>query len=306
MGLAGLAAAAALAVSTTTVRVDPRVELVGVVQRLAEDDVPWRLRAFRAHRGHPAVKGWPRVSEALPMAALLLSPPPELRWERPRELLAPDFVEAAGGWEALEASLEDLRAFARDSRFAERWERLRPWYGRLERRAAAEAARRDLLPELERYVGAPLRTRHTIIVSALCRPRRWNSYIIPYPREGERGPFESYVIARPGRLDENRGQWNEAAYVAVEPATARHAAAVEELRGLSCIAGGRSCFNHLVVSAVLRRLAPETPSEGPEEQRLYERLAEYEAARERYPTLADFYPRLIEALAPRASSSAAP
>ena len=93
----------------TTAAVDPRLELLGVVQRLAGPGKPGtEVEArFGRWRDHEAVRRYAeaaaRGDETLALIALAWSDPPELAWARPMKGVSRDFMARAGGEEAVEA-----------------------------------------------------------------------------------------------------------------------------------------------------------------------------------------------------------
>jgi hypothetical protein len=113
------------------VAVDPRIELLAVVQCLAGDDqltdlpLTYRneiLARFAPWRGHPAVSLYARMArdgftrDAPPAVMLRLAEPPALELRAP---FTAGLETRAGGRQRLFAFLDSLRGFARDSRFME-------------------------------------------------------------------------------------------------------------------------------------------------------------------------------------------
>jgi hypothetical protein len=102
---------------------------------------------------------------------------------------------------------------------------------------------------------------------------------------------------------------SELVYVMVEPGMAASADAIESSRGLhravaaECFADWNTCAGDLIVRAVSGRVEkamfgreprPPRGKRGEYERALNARLVEFEAQRGRYPTLDDFFPRLVE------------
>lgn len=154
---------------------DPRIDLMGLLQRLADDPVAARnpdsdaaARRFASWAGHPAVallremRATGFAGGAPAQYAVYLSSPPGLRETRP----APQFFAGlAGGAPRLAAWRAAAADFARVSGFLD-W-----WRGRSARRAeelaAARAALggRDLAAPLARYLGVRTWSSWTVVVS---------------------------------------------------------------------------------------------------------------------------------------------
>lgn len=219
---------------------DPRVELLGVVSRLAgrtADPVapPWAdfaggfsrfssLEAVRLRAAH-------REEDALGLIAQLWSADAGLEWSRPRSLLSADFFEAVGGPEELERFRAALAAFARAAGFFEAWRERGPALAGPAQAAAKErwkTGARDVAA-LESYLGESLPASLTFVLCGVYAPRRYSAYILPYPypRPMEtvlpRGPFEVITLldASSGGagLDEplERGLLQELVYCWAEP-----------------------------------------------------------------------------------------
>lgn len=333
LGAAAPARAAKTAATSLSVGADPRVELLGVIRRLAGDksaasaasDFPaadvdaW----FGSFKDDPAVKAYRRDQDGdgrtYGLLFLFLSDPPELKWKRPVAELPADMVARAGGQEALDEFLALLRAFSKKSRFPEFYARHRADYARLV--AALGAPRKDLVAELEAYVG-PLRGRMHIVVSPLFG-EGGPSYIVPYPYAGPGvkvgGPFDVYAVRRIGDLLEPGSSyplnsvWRELLCVATDGGLSVYGEQIARYSALRPAPGGEcdgtwvpSCAGYLIGTAVFSRLrarnealARDWPGRdpGPIGLALAERLKEYEADRKRYPTLLDFYPRLVAVFA---------
>jgi hypothetical protein len=214
--LAALAPAAAGAGASSArsvpldVAVDPRIELLAVIQCLAGDDqlnaleLSYRrdVRArFAPWRDHPAVTLCARMArdgfdrDVPPAVMLRLAEPPAL------ELRAPFTVglEArAGGRQRLFACLDSLRDFAAASRFMEFY---RAHAG--EFRALARATRRSLrrtrvVGPLEEYFGTPGQT-YRVILSPLFHT---GGYAARVERPG--AGVDCYAIIGPERASHGR------------------------------------------------------------------------------------------------------
>ncbi len=321
-----LASTALPASAAYDLTVDPRFELLGVVQQLAgggdAGDAPqYRQRAterFAAFREHPAVRLYAdlasRGSREAAAATLMLyySAPPELALKDPdadiHHLNGPD--EAA----EMQRFIRELRDFARVSDFARFFGENRAYYAKLEAEARRTLGTVDPAAVIESYVGVSLESRsHYILL-----PRRGStlSFIVPYPlppaNAGARA-FDVYTMSPDfGSGVVSNHVWTEPLYVFIDPSfyyfEKLNIPVPEEFYGADaarCRAAGPDCVKHCAVVAILRHLnrkAGLSPAPGksngaasPLESRLIDalsaRLDEYDAHRDRYPTLWDFYPR---------------
>lgn len=318
LALAAASAAGAAPAPRALPAVDPRVELVGVVQLLAGRR-PRRapadaehLEAARARfspwKEHEAVKLYRSLSgrfEGFAVDSLAMTPPPELTLDR-----AAAFPEPRADFEALHAA---LRRFAVDSRFMDFYEERRPWYAGLEQTAAADAGGTDFVGLVEQYVGSGLEARVHHVLSPLYAPERGGqSYIYPYPSpEGPAGPYDVFVILPPERfrgrltylgvyrgilLDELLWLYVEKTFDPSRFAGARAAECPEPeclKRALVRAAGARLAAKECA-APWCRGGAGKKPSQ--EVAALARRLEEYERDRARFPRLSDFYGRWLEAL----------
>jgi hypothetical protein len=317
--------------SSLEVEIDPRIELLGVVQYLAglrrpgggapaED--PVLESRFARWRAHPVV-GLYRVQveknggeESHALIVLFLTAPPELGWARDRRLVSADFIAQAGGARELERFLSALRAFAEVSDFRGFFAENRARFERHRRQGVKSLAGRDYLGILEEYVGERLDSRCRVLWSLYFTRGRLNSFIIPYPYQGPgriaSGPFEIYTIPNHG---EQRALWpdyiwEEALYVPLERLWAeRH----RDVEGLPADAKA------LLVAALNLRLTrahlwrDDAPADGDLRARthpltwaLYRRLEDYEGDRGRYGTLRAFLPRLLDVFRRAGSGSPKP
>jgi hypothetical protein len=127
-----------------TIAVDPRLELLAVIQSLSgydertglitDLDFPYKEKVeqwFASYRKHTAVTRFDEMSQSQfsfdgpPHAMLFLSPPPGLGEETP---LSDDVLERAGGRSKLEAFIEAMRDFADDSDFMQFYSENTPFY----------------------------------------------------------------------------------------------------------------------------------------------------------------------------------
>jgi len=195
---------------TIEAAVDPRIELLAVVQCLAGDarlndlDLDYGrevLARFAPWRGHPAVTLYARLArdgftwDAPPAVMLRLADPPAL------ELRAPFTVglEArAGGRQHLFALLDSLRDFAAASRFME-FHRARAEEHRGLVRATRRALRRTrIVAPLEEYFGVPGQT-YRVILAPLFHTGGYAARV-----ERPAAGVDCYAILGPGRAHRGR------------------------------------------------------------------------------------------------------
>lgn len=315
--------------------------------RVSGPSVPAELdleKEFGAFRGHPAVKTYARMAakhhgdETYGLISLFLSAPPELRFARDRSGISSDFISTAGGRQQLDEFLAQLRDFAKASHFVEFYARHKADYARYEAAARGELGGRDDIRLVEDYVGRDLQSRVELVLAAAYSPGTWCDYIIPYPYGGPhikvKGPFEVYALIGPRRTGEGRpdfgladpmrsGLWNELLYVIVEQGYADYGeqlaryAALEAPVARECMPQWEGCSKHIIVSAIAERLQAALSGQAPgarpgplgdDIEAMASRLQEYEKDRKTYPTLLDFYPRLVDEfriLAQKAGGTAA-
>lgn len=167
-------------------RTDPRFELLGVVQLLADaerrsagfqrHDIPYQREAqahFARHKRHPAVARFGELSDKgfdYLMAyqfMFALSDPPELSL---REQLPAPLVERMGGAEKAEEFRLLLADFSQQSGFPAFYARMAPELSRLLAEVRRQARAIDTKGPLERYLGGPLDVRYDFIISSFAEP----------------------------------------------------------------------------------------------------------------------------------------
>lgn len=295
-------------------------------------DIPY-ARALEAalarFKDHPAVRmhaepkmrafGFSDRGQVL----LRLSPPPELS-ERLTVQYA--LADRAGGAENLRRWLRALGDLSNAARFpaifAEESKKLEAATARFR----AEERKQDFLGTLESYAGLPLLGTYAVHLSPFAATggvanvvaeredgtMEIASVIGPEPT---RNGVEFWSRRVPGTL------WHEAAHGVLDGLGDLYAeridrgSALHARIGWSCYGTWNQCVKEHVVRAVMLRLmARELSEEAMEEQLRFEKeehypymrallksLQTYEDERARYPTLADFYPRLLEVFPAQAS-----
>lgn len=242
-----LSLGASTAAAAVDVSVDPRLELLGVVQALSGErpDAPFAQdyarrveERFGALRGHPAVKIYREVmrktkgEESYGILILYYTGPPALKLKDKAGDTPYVYEEAAR--DQAQRFLWELRDFAAVSGFDGFFEENRPFYRRVEAQAREELGRFDPVGLIEEYAGMGLVSRGHYLLSPLYVHSHQSSYIVPYPDplgltsavpEG----FEVYTLLpyvaredRPAKAEAAFGMlsdslWQEPLYVLVDP-----------------------------------------------------------------------------------------
>lgn len=278
---AALAAPLRAATSFPEMRTDPRFELLGAVQLLADaerrsagfqrHDIPYQREAqshFRRSKGHPAVSRLARLNEEgfdYLMAyqfVFALSDPPELAL---REQLPAPLVERMGGAAKAEEFRLLLADFSKASGFPAFYARMESEREALLSAVRSQAAAVDAKGPLERYLGAPLDVRYDFIISSFAEPvlvttwHRSGPDGVPrltslYGPEEKEGRFGFSFETRLGPM------WWELALARLVPAGEPHRsrlAASEALYrplGGACAASWYDCAQRHIAFAVAARL----------------------------------------------------
>ena len=180
------------ALHSINVLVDPRIELLAVVQYLSgygerfglitRYDMPYKhdvMGYFALFKEHPAVKLFARMSadnfnfDAPPAAMLHLSEPPDLSLEAPFT----DYLKKrAGGEERLEEFVKSLRDFARETQFMAFFEAHKGTFLQTVFDAHEKLRDIDYIGTLENYFGMKQHSYNIILVPPLPPRWIWTSY----------------------------------------------------------------------------------------------------------------------------------
>ena len=300
---------------------------------------------FAPFSGHPAVAKYRAAirkhgaNDGTAIDLLYYTAPPELARRKTRD--APPYLEEPGESAAFDALLADLRDLAKKSDFMAWYAAHQKDYDRLASVAASELGVTDPLAVLERYLGLPLDSRARWFVSPVFVPSHRNAYISPYPDPATvpdpgADPFEvttllAYVPGQgpAGEVVTQRHRaalWQEPLFVLLDPAlrafdnarggkpAAFYGSAVAECRSN----GGPDCAENWIIAALCTRLdlaafgRTMNKPDGRDPRReayaaaLGERLAEYEKDRKRWPTIWDFFPRLMSVFPAKAGLPSPP
>lgn len=316
--------------ASVAVTVDPRIELMTIVQLLSgyevltrvdsayRREVERRFAPFREHRAVQLYAGMRRARftyDAVPQAILAFTAPPELR---PRAEPPESALRRAGGKLKLGEFMEALRDFAQQSQFAEFFAAQRETY---------ERALAGLRQDVERAV-APLRAYSgvelegcTLIAGLLIHNGGFQATLA-----GREGQKNFAIIGTLGAADGvpvfSKGGsvtylvHHEFSHSYVNPWVEKNEGELQKYAALYApikAAMAKEAYNNWltaehehIVRAITVRLAYQRSQEAGdrvlknEEARgfkyvraLAEKLKEYEAARKRYPVITDFFPELI-------------
>lgn len=192
-----------------SVVVDPRIELLSVVQYFSDyigmDGAPVQTRLdfpykaavverFSSHKDHPAVRLFDEMSAAgfwygqPPEAMLSYSAPPDLRVISP---VAPFIVERAGGREKLDAFIAALRDFAVETDFMAFFRAHEDDYARMVADFTGSVRVADCVADLEAFYGYP-QHGYTVIVAPFLHPGGFGPRIA-----AGGGRYDVYYIAGP-------------------------------------------------------------------------------------------------------------
>ncbi len=326
--------------SSLRVTVDPRMELLAVVQLLSgyekshhlitRFDFPYKRAVaeyFSPYKDHRAVTLFATMSakgfsyDAPPAVMLYLSDPPELRVERPFT----NYLEMrAGGEEKLGKFLAALRDFARETKFMEFFKEHGGFYSQVVSGVKGLLGDLDVVGVLERYFGMELTQSYTVILVPLFQGNYG-------PRVGQADGTDAFysicgnhgvsAVGHPlfGSAEGFRHLlWHEFGHSFINPLVEKHREQLAQYASLhkpiaeamkqQAYGDWETCVKEHIVRAVTVRLTIRTRGPlvaagallsermlgfayiGP----LCRRLGEYETQRDKYPTFADFCPRLID------------
>lgn len=327
------------------VTIDPRIELVAAVSYLAGDragwtprsDSPYRTAMMRwadRHRRHPAVARLRAIegfAYSYPAEAILAyGPPPALA---PISPPSAQTLEAIGGQAALEAWVQSLRDFARDTRYMDFFDRQRPEFARMIERTRAKAASTDIVAPFERFYGLPPQRYTLILAPNILAGAFGPSVPLPdgrrhfYTVQGAAGVVDGVPdFGDPASIASL--SWHEFGHTVVNPLDAAHAEALkasaplyetiaDEMHALAYTTWEIAVNEALVRANTLHLcrtvFAGEAANTCLESQltpsvrfnfHVYRiadfRIGYYERRRDRWPTYADFHPvdlKVLELLA---------
>lgn len=239
---------------TLQINIDPRTELLAVVQYLAgygqrfplltDFDLSYKAEietAFQTFRGHPAVTLFDQMSstfhaDAPPAAMFHLSEPPVLAVEVP---FTDYLVKRAGGTDRLEQFIVALRDFAQESLFMDFYRAHSTFYATILEPMVSQLSEVDDVAILEQYFGmqqhnytlilAPLFSGNSAYDARICRA---DSQFDLYGIAGAAGMDEKHhpVFDEPAHM--RSLLWHEFAHAFVNPLTEQHLDAVNQYQAL--------------------------------------------------------------------------
>ncbi|MFA4987405.1 MAG: DUF4932 domain-containing protein [Candidatus Brocadiia bacterium] len=257
--------------------------------------------------------------DAPPTAMLYLSEPPDLKVAKP---FPADVLKRVGGAKKMDAFVESMRAFAVKTKFMDFYNAHADAYKKMTDEVRALLDADEYVARLEKYYGSK---QHSYNIMLMPISGHGFGPRIALPD----GTFDLYCIC--GSVGEMDGQpsfgtkkdfqnftIHEFSHSFVNALTTKNLAEVNKYQILfEPIASNMAkqaypqweiCVNEHIVRAVTARLCfLKFGEEGLKESIAYEKarsfayiehlielLKEYEAARDKYPTFADFYPRIID------------
>jgi hypothetical protein len=321
--------------SNLQVRTDSAVELISIIQLLAGAEKRFayffahatdyrRLakKSFSAQRKHKAVRLFAKHAERgltyidATELALSLGASPAL--ECRRELMY-HVVERFGGPDGVEEFLTALRAFARAANFDAFWQESAPFRKQMVATLERQAKRLPLRQDLEAYSGLPSPTSLTIVASPFASRVDAATLVRPDGITVVLGPLRITDGKPRFNLRLRLGDfWRRLAFEQLRGVTEPHRSAIAKSAALFAPIAGTceswyECVRMHVSFAVAQRLLlsvnPDLAIEYPIKYAkigipyiapLSTALAKYEQQRKKYPTLVEFYPELVKALAQHA------
>ncbi len=236
-----------------------------------------------------------------------------------RETVPDPFLELMGGTQGAEEFRLLLKDFARVSGFMEFYARTAPEREGFVKEVRDQARGLDCRAALKDYTGLPVKTRYTIIVSPFAEPALSMNIVRPdpdgttrvttiYGAEDFDGRFQFRLATRMPQVWHDVVLEELLADAQTQRAALEKSSALLEPIGSECAPNWYECAQRHISFAVGARMldrageksqAAEWPIKYariglPYLAPLMDALKDYERHRDRYPTLLDFYPRLIE------------
>jgi hypothetical protein len=320
-------------IEPTTVTVDSRIELIGVVQYLADymlttsydfdykTDVEEHFGEFREHEAVVMFKTMASQGfsfDVVPKAMLSLTDPPGLstRYDFPGDVLA-----RAGGQQALDAFVETLRDFAAQTDFEMFFKNHESLFDSLT--SSATPTMTATVGALEEYLGENLSGAHVILgvllhhggFSALFETRgAREAYALIGPAGGN-GTYPGFGAAR--RLGSIA--WHEFSHTVINDLTATHSDWIDSHSQLfegmaddmarSGYGTWETTVNEHIIRAINVRMLLLNIGQPVGQSALdsdvargfvyltplVNALQRYESDRDTYPTIEDFFPQLLDA-----------
>lgn len=319
--------------SETGVTVDQRIELMSIIQLLANYPLVSRLdseykdeaKNYFAHcADHAAVVNFKKLStegfefSVVPEAFIALSPPPELGQDHP---VKDEVIEAAGGSARYKEFVASIRSFSIDCKFANFYNANRDYYDQLLARVrpTVEATSHSVAS----YLGRPLGSTIVVLGPLLhdggfaARHSDASGNVIAYA-------FVGPVALEDGNIDFGSADRleplisHEFAHTVINPLTSRFASNVAaSAHNFPALAEamrkeGYNDWEQVVYESIIRALTARLTTLERGEKAGDEELADqvrrgfiyapalvqclkgYERNRSKYRTIADYFPKLLE------------
>lgn len=350
--------AAAVEAADVNVAVDPRIELLLIVQHLTGDyeqrtnlitnfdfaykrEIEERFRPFAMHTvvatyRAMALRGF--SFDGGPQAMLHLTADERLSL---RGTMPDDLLKRVGGPEQFEVFRQQVADFAKSSGFWEFFAGHQPLYDELCKSVLERARPADLVAALNAYTGMQV-VNARLVLFPLGHPGGFAARVTPMA-DGVEQPMEVFAVVGPGGAIEDKpvfggpaAPWfeslviHEFAHTIVNPLAQAHAlrvaqsaAKLDPIRpqmSRQAYQNWETVVNEHIVRAIEARLALKlhgmsagTAKMNQELKRgfvfipgLVQALARYEEDRTKWPTLADFYPKLLAVFEAEANRTAQP
>jgi tetratricopeptide (TPR) repeat protein len=292
---------------------------------------PYKDHPAIQHRAQPKIRAFDLGQRG--QGLMRLSPLPEMK---PNAQINIAFLaHYVGGDAELELWLQGMRDFARDSKFMEFFEAktglLKPDLAKLQK----EIEKADYIGKIERYTGLPFEGRYAFVLSPFVACDTGANIV----QRGDDGLADIISVVGPTEHPEPGGAlsstyprlhariWHEAAHGVLDNVTELYGEDIAAKQPPPMKEATREYQNwmhhvreHMVRSVMLRLVSLEISAALSDEELQHEeecglpflrafkaRIAEYEDGRKKFPTFADFYPRLLDVLpAPPKGKAARP
>ena len=318
--------------------VDPRIELLTALQQQADYPVLSRLNStykdemkeyFKKYSNHKAIKAFNQLSDkgfnydAPPAAMLYLSNPPNLSIKHKFDK---ELVSRASSQKQLNAFIDNLRTFGKDTNFQKFYQQHAPFYTTMVNQVYKDIKDMNLMATLDDYYGMKANSYH-LILSPMLHSGGYGPSL-----ETKKG-LEIYGIIGPDQiLEEKAGTylpaysvesivsiiWHEFGHSFVNPTTRKYLkeinqydklfSPIESRMNAQAYNNWETCVNEHIIRAVTARMTYLTSGKEAGDQVIaYERansffyvpalcesLEYYESHRDTYPTFESYYPELIK------------
>lgn len=278
---------------------------------------PYKSHPAIKHRALPAIRAFDLGQRG--QGLMRLSPLPELK---PHSQISIAFLaHYVGGDAELELFLQHMRDFAKDSKFMEFFDAKSRLLDADLAKMRSEIEETDYIGKIEAYTGLPFEGRYAFVLSPFIQSDTGANIV----QRGDDGLAD--IISVLGPIEPTSGPittgyhrlhariWHEAAHGVLDNVTELYGEDIAKKQPPQKKAT-REYQNwmhhvreHMVRSVMLRLVSLEISAALSDNELKHEeecglpylqafkkRVAEYESGRRKYPTFADFYPRLLDVL----------